>query len=60
MRNFREETKARYLEIYTLRLNGMTYQGIADKYGFSRARAFTICKMAKQFVLPPEQDAVPQ
>ena len=60
MRNFKEETKARYLEIYTLRLNGMTYQGIADKYGFTRARAFAICRMARQFLLPPGQDEVQQ
>lgn len=60
MRNFTEKTKARYLEIYTLRLNGMTYQGIADKYGFTRARAFAICKIARQFLLPPEQASVQQ
>ena len=47
MRNLKPETLKRYMEILALREGGMTYQGIADKYGFSSARAFTICKVAR-------------
>jgi transcriptional regulator len=54
MRQFKDATKDRYLEIYKLRQDGWTYQAIGEKYGFTRARAFAICRLAKNYLLPSE------
>lgn len=58
MRKFKDETKKKYLEIYQLRLDGMTYQAIGERFGFTRARAFAICRLAKNYLLPSEQAEV--
>lgn len=58
-RKLRPDTIERYGEIYKLRQSGLTYQAIAEQFGFSRARAFAICK-AFLNATKPEVNEVPQ